>query len=147
MREDMSRPSIFPSDLGDSICYRLSMGESARQICRSDQMPSLSTLMKWLTETDKKEFSEQYARARDCQADFYADEIVDIADELGDDVDSNERLDAWMNPNPDADFKEEAKRGANEAIAFAKTNKDNTEVLLNINDFEWLKTQYEQNNT
>jgi hypothetical protein len=52
-----------------------------------------------------------------------------------------------MNPNPDADFKEEAERGANEAIAFAKTNKDNTEVLLNINDFEWLKTQYEQNNT
>ena len=85
----MSRPSIFTPELGDSICYRLSMGESARQICRSDQMPSLSTLMKWLTETDKKEFSEQYARARDCQADFYADEIVDIADELGDDVDSN----------------------------------------------------------
>ena len=66
---------------------------------------------------------------------------------LSDDVDSKERLDAWMNPNPDADFKEEAERGANEAIAFAKTNKDNTEVLLNINDFEWLKTQYEQNNT
>ena len=66
---------------------------------------------------------------------------------LSDDVDSKERLDAWMNPNPDADFKEEAERGANEAIAFAKTNKDNTEELLKINDFSWLLKYYEQNNT
>jgi hypothetical protein len=52
-------------------------------------MPVMSTLMKWLTEPDKIAFSEQYARARDCQADFYADEIIDIADELGEGVDSN----------------------------------------------------------
>jgi len=52
-------------------------------------MPALSTLMKWVTDSDKKDFSEQYARARDCQADYYADEIVDIADELSEDADSN----------------------------------------------------------
>ena len=45
--------------------------------------------MKWVTDADKIAFSEQYARARDCQADFYADEIVDIADELAEDADSN----------------------------------------------------------
>jgi hypothetical protein len=85
----MSRPSIFTEELASEICRRLSLGESARQICRGDDMPVMSTLMKWLTESDKIAFSEQYARARDCQADFYADEIIDIADELGEGVDSN----------------------------------------------------------
>ena len=83
------RPSIFTEALADTICRRLSLGESARQICRDDSMPAMSTLMKWLTETDKVMFSEQYARARDCQADYYADQIVDIADELPEDCDSN----------------------------------------------------------
>ena len=85
----MSRPSIFTEELASEICRRLSLGESARQICRGDDMPVMSTLMKWLTEPDKIAFSEQNARARDCQADFYADEIIDIADELGEGVDSN----------------------------------------------------------
>jgi len=66
---------------------------------------------------------------------------------LNDDAESKERLEAWLHPNPDADFRHDAKRGAEEAVAFAKENKDNTEVLLNINDFDWLKTTYEQNNS
>ena len=53
-------------------------------------MPAMSTLMKWLTDSDKIQFSEQYARARDCQADFYADQIVDIADELSDVAEASE---------------------------------------------------------
>ncbi len=85
----MSRPTIFNDELASTICRRLALGESARQICRDDSMPALSTLMKWVTDADKIGFSEQYARARDCQADFYADEIVDIADELAEDADSN----------------------------------------------------------
>ncbi len=76
------RPSKYTTELGDNICRRLAAGESARQICRGDDMPAMSTLMKWLNDSDKVQFSEQYARARDCQADFYADQIVDIADEL-----------------------------------------------------------------
>lgn len=84
------RPTIYSDELASTICYRLSLGESARQICRDDNMPSMSTLMKWLTEPDKQEFSEQYARARDYQADFYADEVVDLADELSEAADNNE---------------------------------------------------------
>lgn len=76
------RPSKYTPELGDDICRRLAQGESARQICRDEAMPAMSTLMKWLNDSDKITFSEQYARARDCQADFYADQIVDIADEL-----------------------------------------------------------------
>lgn len=86
----MTRPTIFNDELATTICHRLTMGESARQICRSHDMPSLSTLMKWLTEPDKIEFSEQYARARDLQADYYADQVVDLADELIEGSDNNE---------------------------------------------------------
>jgi len=39
----------------------------------------MSTVFKWLA--DNKEFSEQYARAKQVQADYYADEIIDIADD------------------------------------------------------------------
>ena len=42
-------------------------------------MPAQSTVFKWLNE--QKEFSEQYARAREAQADLMADEILEIADE------------------------------------------------------------------
>ncbi len=45
--------------------------------------------MKWLTDTDKQEFSEQYARARNLQADYYADQVVDLADELDETADNN----------------------------------------------------------
>lgn len=64
---------------------------------------------------------------------------------LKDDTESAERLDAWLNPNQDADFNADAKRGAEQAVAFAKEHKDNPEMLLNINDFSWLKEYYEQN--
>jgi len=84
------RPSKYTTDLGDDICRRLAAGESARQICRDDAMPAMSTLMKWLTDSDKVTFSEQYARARDCQADYYADQIVDIADELSEVAEASE---------------------------------------------------------
>lgn len=84
------RPSKYTPELGDDICRRLAQGESARQICRDEAMPAMSTLMKWLNDSDKITFSEQYARARDCQADFYADQIVDIADELSETAEASE---------------------------------------------------------
>ena len=41
-------------------------------------MPTKATVCKWLIEN--KEFSDQYARARDKQADYFAEEIIEIAD-------------------------------------------------------------------
>jgi hypothetical protein len=73
------RPSIYTPELIDTICERITLGESMRSICRDEDMPAVSTIFKWLREVDG--FSEQYTRAREQQADTYADEIVDIADE------------------------------------------------------------------
>ena len=73
------RKSDFSQELADLICERLATGESLRKICLDEQMPAASTVWLWL---DKNQaFSEQYARAREAQAEYYADEIVDISDE------------------------------------------------------------------
>jgi hypothetical protein len=45
---------------------------------KNHTLPSYSTIMKWLTEDE--ELSEQYALAKEAQADFMADEMLEIAD-------------------------------------------------------------------
>lgn len=69
----------FDQGIADRICERLVEGESLRKVCLSDNMPAASTVFKWLASTEQ--FAEQYARAREAQADTLADEILDIADD------------------------------------------------------------------
>ncbi|WP_297386538.1 hypothetical protein [Acidiferrobacter sp.] len=61
-----------------TICDRLAQGESLRQICRTAGMPAIATFQKWLHAYP--DAMSHYARARELQAEFYADEIVEIAD-------------------------------------------------------------------
>jgi len=74
----MPRPLEFNEAVADAICERLADGESLRSICRDDEMPAKSTVFKWLALIPA--FADQYARARETQADSLADDIVDIAD-------------------------------------------------------------------
>ncbi len=75
------RPSLYTDKLAAKICRRLAVGESLRAICADKAMPAISTVMGWLFDGKHGEFSEQYARAREAQAEVRADEIVDIADD------------------------------------------------------------------
>ena len=68
----------YSQEVADAICERLVNGESMRTICKDEDMPAVSTVFRWLTMVPA--FSEQYARARDEQADTLADEILAIAD-------------------------------------------------------------------
>lgn len=43
-------------------------------------MPSASSICRWLLEDDKKQFWEQYAHARNVQAELMFDELLEIAD-------------------------------------------------------------------
>ena len=58
-----------------------------RSICRDDAMPSLASIFLWLGKYP--EFSEQYTRAREAQAESHADQIVEIADD--DKIDPNHK--------------------------------------------------------
>ncbi len=75
------RPSLYTEALAAEICRRLAEGESLRAICADKAIPGISTVMGWLFDGNHGEFSEQYARAREAQAEIRADEIVDIADD------------------------------------------------------------------
>lgn len=72
------RPSSFSQDIADTICSRIAEGESLRTICQADDMPGKSTVFRWLAESET--FRDQYARAREAQADYLAEEILGIAD-------------------------------------------------------------------
>jgi hypothetical protein len=74
----MGRPSKYKPSLGDEICARLSQGESLVKICKDDHMPAPKTVYAWLREHE--DFRNNYVRARDEQAETYADEITFIAD-------------------------------------------------------------------
>jgi hypothetical protein len=65
-----------------AICVLISDGKGLPEICAADDMPSRSTIHKWLDEDS--ELSDRYARAREKQAEFYADEIITIADKAED---------------------------------------------------------------
>lgn len=74
----MAGKTAFTQKVADKICDRLADGESLRAICRDKDMPSNSTVHKWLNEQES--FSKQYAHAREDQADALFDDILAIAD-------------------------------------------------------------------
>lgn len=91
------RPSSFTPEIAAVICARIAEGKSLRKICEADDMPAMSTVFLWLSQNS--DFSEQYARAREAQADSMADEMLDIADDKSlDPNDRRVRLDArkWL---------------------------------------------------
>lgn len=75
----MSGVSQFDQAVADLICEALAEGHSLRSICAAENMPAKSTVFKWLGE--QQAFSDQYARAREAQADCLFDDILSIADD------------------------------------------------------------------
>jgi hypothetical protein len=75
----IGRPSDFNQEIVERICERIADGESLRTICDDDDMPAKSTVFKWLSL--HANFADQYARARETQADTIFDEILSIADD------------------------------------------------------------------
>ena len=73
------RPSSFTQQTADVICDGLIEGRSLRSICADENMPNAATVCRWLAVNEG--FREQYARAREVQADTLFDEILDIADD------------------------------------------------------------------
>ena len=78
-KKKTGRPSTFSQHIADIICIRLSEGESLREIVKTEGMPDRTTIYDWLMKHEG--FANQYTRAREEQADTYADEIIAIADE------------------------------------------------------------------
>lgn len=72
------RPSDYSDELAADILDRIAAGQSLRGICFMEGMPCQTTVYRWLRE--KPDFQQNYARARELQADTLFDEILSIAD-------------------------------------------------------------------
>lgn len=79
-KRPVGRPTTYSKQTADKICELIAQGMGLRAICDKSGMPTTSTVCLWLSK--HPEFSEQYARAREEQADGFADEIIDIADSV-----------------------------------------------------------------
>lgn len=77
----MARPTIYTEELRDEICERLSSGESLCSICADEHIPHIATVLIWVT-TDREGFFEHYARAREAQAHYHVDEMLDLRHDL-----------------------------------------------------------------
>jgi hypothetical protein len=87
----------FAEDWRETILFRLTEGESLRRICRDEDMPGRTFVFSELA--NDPEFANQYARAREAQADAIFDDILDIVDDTTEMVDDRRiRMDArkWI---------------------------------------------------
>lgn len=79
-KKKVGRPSAYTEEVATELFTRMCSGESVRSICTSEHMPAISTIMLWAANDSPKGFSERYAKACEARAHYWADEILDIAD-------------------------------------------------------------------
>lgn len=74
----IGRPTKYSNDLADRICECIKTSEDGlHAICKKNGFPHLSNVMRYLDE--HQYFREKYARARELQADYLADLIVQVS--------------------------------------------------------------------
>ena len=82
----IGRPSDYSEEFADLICSKIANGQGLVKICKEEGMPARSTVMLWIFKN--KSFSDKYAQARESQADYYFEEMLEIAD--GDEGDARQ---------------------------------------------------------
>lgn len=80
----MGRPTNYTEEIGALICEKIAtsnMGLHRLHKKFPDEIPQPGTIMRWLNDEANTMFREQYARAREEQAEFLAEEMIEIADD------------------------------------------------------------------
>lgn len=85
MTEAPRKPRVIPytTELGEEICQRIANGASGVTICKDPDMPDWPTIARWVKQ--RKDFATIYREARELQAEYWADSIIDIADDARND--------------------------------------------------------------
>jgi hypothetical protein len=73
------RPTLKTPELCKEICERMAEGETLTNICRDADMPAWTTLHDW-KQADES-FRQALTRAREQQAEVWAEEIMSISDD------------------------------------------------------------------
>ncbi len=77
----MARPTKYTKALVTSICEQIAHGAGLKSICSQPNMPCMKTVFNWLANEEHAEFLHMYERAREQQQEYWADEIIEIADD------------------------------------------------------------------
>lgn len=96
------RPSKYSQELADKICEITATSNRGINSIAKELGISATVVFNWLLDDDKKDFVEKYTRAKQLQAEFLAEEILDIADDSRKDTIEHEEFGAmpdheWMN--------------------------------------------------
>lgn len=75
---------MMDAEVCAAICDRITAGQSLRTICTDPTMPDKATVFRWLGQDEA--FRDQYARARELQAEAMLEEILQIADDGSNDT-------------------------------------------------------------
>lgn len=78
------RPTKYTKELAMEILCSIAEGESLLKICKSEHMPTRKTVHEWLLQDKYRDFSDNYARAREMQAEYLFDETLEISDGVTD---------------------------------------------------------------
>lgn len=80
----MKKSVTYNLETAARICELIASGRSVKNIIANEpDMPSLSGFFKWLR--DHPEFLDMYDVARELRSDFFAEEMLDIADDVSPD--------------------------------------------------------------
>ena len=74
------RPTDYTPELGDKICQGIAEKTPLARLCsENDDLPHPATVYRWLRLYP--EFCDNYTRAKEDQADYLAEECLDISDD------------------------------------------------------------------
>ena len=93
----MARPTKYTVKIGDQICANITIGKSLKKIADENDFCIVS-IFNWLRTNE--EFLNNYTRAKEEQAELFAEEIIEIADDGRNDTYSEEE-DGFLKTNHD----------------------------------------------
>jgi len=82
----VGRPSEYSKEIDDKICFEIATSSKGlNHICNSDNsLPSAKTVWGWML--NNEEFRNNYIRAKEAQAFYIHEEIIEIADDSSNDT-------------------------------------------------------------
>jgi hypothetical protein len=80
-------PVTFSMKLMETICARVAQGDNLNQISKEPGFPTEAAVRQWVA-ADREGCASMYARAREQQMEWWADDIIRIADSAMSDYES-----------------------------------------------------------
>jgi len=102
-KDGRGRPTKYSDELADEVCLRIATSKDGIHKIANEFGVGAWTLFNWKYEHEY--FSHNYARAKELQAEFLKQQIIDIADDSSDD----EQVDQFGNVKLNREFVERSK--------------------------------------